>query len=112
MLVEADFNALTHDIIGAAIEIHRALGPGMFESVYVACLEYELATRQIRFVRQKTVPLIYKDIRLDAAYRVDLIVDATVVVAVKCVEHLLPIHQAQALTYLGPTGCPVALLIN
>ena len=112
MLAEAPFNALTREIIGAAIEVHRALGPGLLESAYHPCLQYELAERLLRFMTQRTIPLVYKELKLDAAYRVDLIVEDCVVVEVKSIEQLLPIHQAQALTYLALTKCPVGLLIN
>ncbi len=105
-------NRLTGDIIGAAIEVHRALGPGLLESPYAACLHDELRIRGRRFAVQCAVPIVYKGRPLDAAYRVDLIVEDTVVVEIKAVEALAAVHQSQLLTYLRLTGCPVGLLIN
>jgi GxxExxY protein len=112
MFADLPSSPITRQIIGAAIEVHREVGPGVLESVYLTCLEYELTVRNLPCVRQKVVPIVYKEIRFDVAHRVDLIVDDVVVVEVKSVETLLPIHQAQALTYLSLTGCPVGLLIN
>ena len=112
MLADVPFNGLTREIIGAAIEVHRTLGAGLLESAYLPCLQYELAARRLQFVTERTVPLVYKELTLNSAYRVDLIVEECVVVEVKSIEQLLPIHQAQALTYLALTKCPVGLLIN
>jgi len=112
MLVEAPFNAITGEVIGAAIEVHRALGPGLLESTYMPCLQSELSARSLRFVTQRVVPIIYKERTLDTVYRVDLIVEDLVVVEVKSVTALLPVHQAQVLTYMRLTGCPAGLLIN
>jgi GxxExxY protein len=112
VLADVPFNSITAEIIGASIEIHRALGPGVLESAYLPCLQYELGLRRLRFVTQKAVPLVYKELKLDSAYRVDLIVEEIVVVEVKSVDRLLPIHSAQALTYLALTRCPAGLLIN
>jgi GxxExxY protein len=112
MLVGTAFNAITHDILSAAIEVHRTLGPGLLESTYMPCLQFELAARNLRFVTQRSVPIVYKGMRLDAGYRIDLIVEDTVVVEVKSVATLLPVHSAQVLTYLSLTGCPAGLLIN
>ncbi len=103
---------LTGQIIGAAIEIHKALGPDLLESTYQACLRKELQLRGIAFEYEKPLPLEYKGIRLDCGYRLDLIVGGTVVVEVKSVETLAPIHEAQLLTYLKLTGVKVGLLIN
>ena len=112
MLVDAPFNAVTREIIGAAIEVHRVLGPGLLESTYMPCLQYELAARRLRYIVQRVVPIVYKGIALDTSYRVDLIVEDLVVVEIKSVERLLAVHQAQVLTYLELTGCPAGLLIN
>jgi GxxExxY protein len=112
MLVTAAFNDVTSEIIGAAIEVHRNLGPGLLESTYMTCLEYETTTRRLHYVRQRLVPVVYKDTTLEASYRLDLVVEGLVVVEVKSVEHLLPVHQSQVLTYLHLTGCPAGLLIN
>jgi len=103
---------LTGQVIGAAIEIHKALGPGLLESTYQACLRKELQLRGIVFEYEKRLPLEYKGIKLDCGYRLDLIVGGTVVVEVKAVETLAPIHEAQLLTYLKLTGVKVGLLIN
>ena len=106
------FSGVTREIIGAAIEVHRALGPGLLESVYQPCLQCELATKNMRFVVQRSIPIVYRGRPLGASYRIDLIVEDLVVVEVKSVAALAPIHEAQVLTYLRLTGCPVGLLIN
>jgi len=111
-LADAAFNVVTHEIISAGIEVHRTLGPGLLESAYIPCLQYELALRKLRFVTERPVPIVYKGITLDARYRIDLIVEDTVVVEVKSVEQLLPVHQSQVVTYLRLTGCPAGLLIS
>ena len=112
MQIDARCNFITSEIIGAAIEIHRALGPGLLESPYASCLKYELCQRPLRFASEVTVPLTYKGKELGACYRVDLIVENLVVVEVKAVETVLPVHKAQVLTYLKLTACPLGLLIN
>ena len=105
-------NELTGAIIGLAIDIHRTLGPGLLESAYQACLSYELLSSGRRFERQKALPLVYKAMHLDCGYRLDFIVEDLVIVEVKCVAALAPVHRAQLLTYLKLTGCPAGLLIN
>ena len=105
-------NELTEAIIGAAIEVHRALGPGLLESAYEECLCRELCLRKIPFERQRALPLHYKGMSLDCGYRVDLLVADKVVVEIKAVDALLPIHEAQLLTYLKLGGWQVGLLIN
>ena len=105
-------NQLTGAIIGAAIEVHRALGPGLLESAYEECLCKELTLRRIPFERQRSLPVQYKGLNLDCGYRLDLLVADTVVVENKAVENLLPIHEAQLLTYLKLGGWKVGLLIN
>jgi GxxExxY protein len=105
-------NALTERIIGFCIEIHRALGPGLLESAYEECLCFELASAGIRFERQKPLPVEYKGVRLDCGYRLDLVVEGTIVVELKAIEKVLPIHEAQLLTYLKLTKLPLGLLIN
>jgi GxxExxY protein len=105
-------NQVTGSIIGAAIDVHRALGPGLLESAYEACLAFELAQRGLKIEQQKPLPLVYKEVKLDCGYRVDLLVDQMVIVEVKAVDHLAPIHQAQLLSYLKLSGCEVGLLIN
>ena len=113
MLIEdRKLNELTGAILGAAIEVHRELGPGLLETSYVACMQHEFSARHIRFVPQLPVALTYKDKRLESVYRVDLVVEELVVVEVKSVDALAAIHTAQVLTYLRLTGCPAGLLIN
>ena len=112
MLVDAPFNRLTRDIIGAAIEVHRVLGPGLLESTYAPCLHFELAARKIRFVPQLVIPLVYKGTTIQANYRVDLIVEDLVVVEIKSVDVVLPVHDAQLLTYMRLAKVPAGLLIN
>ncbi|MDT5060376.1 MAG: hypothetical protein QOH63_835 [Acidobacteriota bacterium] len=105
-------NKVTEAIIGAAIEIHRTLGPRLLESAYCECLCRELSVRGVAFEREKPLPLEYKGIRLECGYRLDLLVAGSVVVEVKSVEALAPIHEAQLLTYLRLGGWHVGLLIN
>lgn len=107
-----DENTLSRLIIGAAIEVHRQLGPGLLESAYEECLAYEFSLRDIPFERQKPVPVVYKDIQLDCGFRLDFLVGGLVVVELKAVSELAPIHQAQMLTYLKLTGCKLGLLLN
>ncbi len=111
-MVELIEGELTDRIIGAAIEVHKALGPGLLESVYEACLCQELRLRGLRFERQIDISVKYKGVKLDCAYRLDLLVEDKVIVEVKSVESLAPIHEAQLLTYLGVAGKRVGLLIN
>jgi GxxExxY protein len=107
-----ELNEVTGKIIGAAIDVHKALGPGLLESAYSQCLCRELNVRGVLFEREKPLPMEYKGIRLDCGYRLDLLVAGSVVVEVKAVETLAPIHEAQLLTYLRLGGWPVGLLIN
>jgi len=106
------FNELTERVIGACIEIHRALGPGLLESAYEECLCYELSQTGIKFERQKPLPVHYKDVNLDCGYRLDLVVEEKIIIELKAVESLLPIHEAQLLTYLKLSGITLGLLIN
>ena len=108
----AKLNTLTEQIIGAAIEVHRALGPGLLESVYEACLAQELMVRGLRTARQVPLPVRYKGVRVDCGYRVDLWVEGAVIVELKTVAKLEPIHLAQLLSYLRLSGCRVGLVIN
>ena len=103
---------LTGQIIGAAIEVHKQLGPGLLESTYQACLCRELELRGISFECQKPLPLEYKGVRLECGCRIDLLVAGLVIVEIKSVEALAPIHEAQVLTYLKLTGIQIGLLIN
>jgi GxxExxY protein len=106
------FNNVTHEILSAAIEVHRTLGPGLLESIYLECLQLELAFRKLRFVVQRPFPIVYKGTQLHASYRLDLIVEDLVVVEVKSVAALPPVHMAQVLTYMRLADCPLGLLIN
>jgi len=103
---------VTEQIIGAAIAVHRELGPGLLESTYEACLAYELAERGLRFERQKALPVVYRNVKVDCAYRIDFVVENVVLVELKSVENLDGIHTAQMLTYLKLSGLNVGLLIN
>ena len=103
---------LTEQIIGAAIEVHRLLGPGLLESAYEECLAREFTLRKIPFERQRPIPVVYKDLKLECGYRVDFLVAGKVVVELKSVEALAPVHDAIVLTYLRLSGCKVGLLIN
>ena len=105
-------NELTREVIGAAIEVHRALGPGLLESAYQQCLRRELSLRGIPFECERALPLDYKGIHCECGYRLDLLVGGAVVVEVKSVEALAPVHEAQLLTYLRLGGWHVGLLIN
>ncbi len=108
----AELNKLTEQIIGAAIEVHRHLGPGLLETAYETCLAYELQQLGLSFERQKALPLIYKEIHLDQGYRIDLLVEQKVVVELKAVEQITPTHEAQILSYLRFSGCKIGLLLN
>jgi GxxExxY protein len=103
---------LTQKIIGFAIEVHRQLGPGLLESAYEECLCYELSEAAIPFRRQVPLPVVYKAVRLDCGYRIDLIVEEAVILELKTVERLVPIHEAQLLTYLRLSGLRTGLLLN
>jgi len=105
-------DALSKEIIGAAIEVHRHLGPGLLESAYEQCLAHELASRGIPFELQKAMPVGYKGVKLDCGFRVDLLVGGAVVVEIKSVKELTGVHEAQVLTYLKLTGCRLGLLLN
>ena len=107
-----DENTFSNIIIGAAIDVHRGLGPELLESVYEECLAYELLTRNIALERQKALPVQHKDIRMDCGFRLDLLVGGIVVVEIKAVGQLAPIHQAQILTDLKLTKCKLGLLLN
>ena len=105
-------NTLTHEIIGAAIEVHRLLGPGLLESAYEECLCRELSLRNLGVERQVPIPLVYKDIKLECGYRIDVVVEKKVVLELKSIDCFAPVHEAVMLTYLRLSGYPVGLLIN
>jgi GxxExxY protein len=110
--VDRSINEITESVIGAAIAVHRELGPGLLESAYEACLAYELNEKKLKVERQKSVPLIYRGVHLDCGYRLDFLVEDKAVVEVKAVDKLEPIHEAQLISYLKLSGCKVGLLIN
>ena len=107
-----EFDDVSRSVIGCAIEVHRTLGPGLLESTYRQCLAYELSHAQISFQMEVPLPVRYKDVLLDCAYRIDLLVGGDLIVEVKSVETLLPIHRAQILTYMRLAKIPIGLLIN
>jgi GxxExxY protein len=109
---EAAVNHVTERIIGSAIRIHRALGPGLLEHAYFACLCLELTKAGLRFDSQKALSLVYDGVRIDCAYRADLIVEGLVVVEVKAIDVLAPVHHRQLRTYTCLADCPVGLLLN
>jgi GxxExxY protein len=110
--LRVNINELTRAVIGAAIEVHRELGPGLLESSYEACLHWELVQRGYAVERQKPVPLTYRGVRMDCGYRLDLLVNRIVIIELKAVERIEGVHTATVMTYLKLTRCPIALLIN
>ena len=106
------FDRLTEQIIGSAISVHRILGPGLLESAYEECLCFELSQSKLRFERQVPLPVVYKDVRLDCGYRMDLVVENMVIIEIKAVERIIPVHEAQLLSYLKLADKRVGLLIN
>ena len=111
-LTEKEENGLTGKIIGAAIDVHRVLGPGLLESAYETCLVYELHLRKLKVESQKAMPVFYKDVMLDCGYRVDLVVEDQVIVEIKSVAGIATIHEAQSMSYLKLSDCKYGLLIN
>lgn len=107
-----ELNKVTEKILGAAIAVHRELGPGLLESAYEACLAYELVERGLHVEKQKALPITYRGINLDCGYRLDLLVENAVIVELKAVERLEAIHEAQLLSYLKLSQCPIGLLLN
>ena len=107
-----DVNQITEGIIGCAIEVHKRLGPGMLESAYAECLNYELEEKGLKTERQVAVPVIYKEIKLSCGYRIDLLVENRVIIELKTVDSFAPVHEAQVLTYMRFAGKEMGLLIN
>jgi GxxExxY protein len=107
-----EINEVTKKVIGCAIEVHRNLGPGLLESAYEECLTFELEKVGLKFKRQQPTPIIYKQIKLDCGYRIDVLVENQVVVELKVVDEINPVHEAQILTYLKFSGKRIGLLIN
>jgi GxxExxY protein len=106
------FDELSHKVLGCAIEVHRSLGPGLLESTYEQCLAYELQVNNIEFKLQYSLPVIYKEVRLDCGYRIDLLIENELIIELKSVEELKRIHQAQLLTYMKLAHIKKGLLIN
>ncbi|MEA3435261.1 MAG: GxxExxY protein [Thermodesulfobacteriota bacterium] len=107
-----DINKLSRKIIGAAIEVHKALGPGLLESAYEECLCQELSLQHVSYKRQKPLPLTYKGKLLDCGYRLDIVVENAIIIELKSCERIEPIHKAQLLTYLKLSGLSLGLLLN
>ena len=107
-----EIDHITSMVIGAAIEVHRHLGPGLLESAYIGCLATELQGQRVPFERQKRLPLIYKGVAVNVEFRIDLLVGGKVIVEVKAIDRFAAVHHAQLLTYLRLTGCPAGLLLN
>jgi len=107
-----ELNALTERIIGLAIKVHKALGPGLLESTYETCLVYEYEKDGFYVERQKALPVVYEGVTIDCGYRIDLRIDRKIILELKSIEKVLPIHEAQLLSYLKLSGCKVGLLIN
>jgi GxxExxY protein len=103
---------LVREVIGCAIEVHRVLGPGLLESIYETCLAHEFTSTQIRFRRQVVVPVVYKDLQLEGQYRIDFVVEDTLLIELKSVEHVLPVHKAQVLSYMRLANLYQGLLMN
>jgi GxxExxY protein len=112
MLTQQENDRLTERVIGFAIEVHRQLGPGLLESAYEECLCYELQQSGLEFRRQVPLPIVYKSVRLDCGYRIDVVVEQRVILELKTVDRLMPIHEAQMLTYLKLSGLHTGLLLN
>ena len=110
--MKKNFDKITETIIGGAIAVHRALGPGLLESAYEACLGFELVDRGLTVERQKALPVKYRGVNLDCGYRIDLLVERIIIIELKAVEKIDPIHKAQLLSYLKLSGCKLGLLIN
>ena len=107
-----DENQLSNEVIGAAIEVHKTIGPGLLESVYQECMVYELTNRGFQTAREVSLPVRYKDIQFPAAYRADIVVEDKLILELKAVEVLLPVYSAQLLSYLRMSGLKLGLLIN
>ncbi|MGE5418952.1 MAG: GxxExxY protein [Chloroflexota bacterium] len=107
-----ELNEITKKIIGCAIEVHKDLGPGLLESAYEECLSQELISHGLSIKRQQPVPIVYKDIKLDYGYRIDILVEDQIVIELKVVDAINPVHEAQILTYMKFAAKPIGLLIN
>jgi GxxExxY protein len=110
--MDMELNEITQIIIGSAIDVHKVLGPGLLESAYETCLAFELRSRGLKVLEEEPLPLMYHDVKLDCGYRLDLLVEKLVIVEIKAVGHILPLHRAQLLSYLKLSNLQVGLLIN
>ncbi len=106
------FEKLSGEIIGSAIEVHKILGPGLLESAYEECLAYELRKKRITYERQKEIPIVYKELSIECGYRIDLLVENSIIVELKSVEKFAPVHTAQIITYMRLANIKTGLLIN
>ncbi len=111
-MVDEEVNRISGQVVDAALKIHSTLGPGLLESAYETCLEYEMSQRGFGVRRQVALPVIYEGIKLEAGYRIDLLIEGKVIVELKSVEKLMPVHEAQLLSYLRLSGCEIGLLLN
>ena len=107
-----EFDSISKEIIGCAIEVHKLLGPGLLESAYEECIMFELTKKGLRVERQKPIPIVYKEIKLDCGYRLDLLVENCIVVELKSIDFFSPVHEAQILTYMRFSKMKIGLLIN
>ncbi|WDF60504.1 GxxExxY protein [Flavobacterium sp. KACC 22758] len=112
LVSQDELDAISYKIIGLAIEVHRQLGPGLLESAYQECLHYEIVNSGLLVERQKALPIVYKDVKLDHGYRIDLLIENKIVIELKTVESFTDVHFAQILTYLKLGNYPLGLLIN
>lgn len=111
-MVGESINELSGSVIGAAIEVHKELGPGLLESAYEECLCRELSIREVTFERQVSLPVAYKGVKLDCGYRIDIFVESKIILELKAVDRIMDIHKAQLMTYMKLSGCTLGLLIN
>ncbi len=107
-----ELNELSYKIIGCIYDVHSELGPGLLESTYEVCLAYELSAAGLYVDRQKALPVVYKDVKLDAGYRIDIIVEGKIILEIKSIEQIVPIHKAQLMTYLKLSNVKLGLLLN
>lgn len=107
-----EFDALSHEVLGHALEVHKVLGPGLLENAYKHCFAYELSRAGIPFILEAELPVVYKDTRISCGYRIDLLIDNKLIVELKSVDSLNPVHEAQVLTYMKLANVPIGLLIN
>jgi GxxExxY protein len=110
--MQHELNELSYKVIGCAYKVHTALGPGLLESTYQTCLEFELLNEGLKVEREKALPVVYKGVKLEAGYRIDLLVDSKLIIEIKSVDAIIPIHEAQVMTYLKLSGKKLALLLN